>query len=64
MYDLLVPRYFDLITPAYKNLVKLYESPDALQYFWTTTTTGTYTQYTTPIPIKSVFGMVELKNMQ
>ena len=55
-YAYLVPRNWDAVA-SYLALVANFEATDALKYFYTTTTTGTYTAYT--LQMKDVFLQVE-----
>jgi hypothetical protein len=56
VYSFLVPRAWDGVA-SFLTLIASYESPTALTYFWVTTTTATYTNYTSVM--KCVISMVE-----
>lgn len=56
IYGILVPRLWDA-NANFLTLIQSFEASTALFYFWVTTTTGTYTNYTTLM--KDVFAMVE-----
>lgn len=55
-YAYLVPRSWDGVA-SYLTLVGTFEAPDKKTYFYTTTTTDTYTDYT--LLMKSVFWLVQ-----
>lgn len=56
VYSFLVPRAWDA-NSAFLTLIASYEAPTAMQYFWVTTTTGTYQNYTDVM--KCVIALVE-----
>lgn len=56
VYSFLVPRSWDA-NSAFLTLIASYEAPTAMQYFWVTTTTGTYQNYTDVM--KCVIALVE-----
>ena len=56
VYSFLVPRAWDA-NSNYLTMLASFEAPTAMTYFWTTTTTNTYTNYT-PF-MKCVIAMIE-----
>ena len=60
VYVWLVPREWDGAT-AFLALIAAYEAPTAMTYFFTTTTTGTYNDYTALM--KCVFALIEAPSL-